>query len=151
MPFRLRNAFGTFQHTMNVTPSSVKWQFALVYLDDIDVFYKSRELDIDHVQYVLTLLKNVDVTLKHMKSQFLRNLSTTSNMWYSQNKRPKIASHTTDAILGMQAATNFTKLRLFLWLCRVIRWLVPKLAKLAPLLKEKLRRDQPTTFGPLNN
>lgn len=34
---------------------SVKWQCALVYLDDIVIFYKSPDDDINHVSKVLAL------------------------------------------------------------------------------------------------
>ena len=38
MPFGLKNAPGTFQRAANVILAGVKWQFALVYLDDIIIY-----------------------------------------------------------------------------------------------------------------
>lgn len=43
MPFGLKNAFGIFQHTMEVILSSIEWQFAIVYLDDIMIFGKRKD------------------------------------------------------------------------------------------------------------
>lgn len=38
MTFALRNASGTFQRTTDVILRAVKWQFTLVYLDNMVVF-----------------------------------------------------------------------------------------------------------------
>lgn len=62
-----------------------------------------------------------------------------------------IASNTTDVIRGLQAPTNLTELRLFLALCNVFRKFVPNFARLAAPLNEKLQKDLPPTFGPLND
>ena len=43
MPFGLRNAPATFQRPIDIVLSSVKWQFALVYLDDIAIFSPNLE------------------------------------------------------------------------------------------------------------
>lgn len=41
MPFRLKNVLSTFQRTMDVISAAVKWEFGLVYLDGIVIYYKS--------------------------------------------------------------------------------------------------------------
>lgn len=64
MPFGLWNASGTFQSTMDVILSAIKWQFALAYLDSIVVFSDSAKEDIVHVRDVLTLLNNTGNTLE---------------------------------------------------------------------------------------
>lgn len=43
MQFVLRNAPGTFQQTMEVTLSPVRWQFSLVYLSDIIIFSQNAD------------------------------------------------------------------------------------------------------------
>lgn len=55
---------------MNVILSSVEWQFALVYLDDIVVLSKTFEKHIDHVRKVLLLLYNAGATLKFEERNF---------------------------------------------------------------------------------
>lgn len=49
----LCNALETFRQTMGVVPSPVKWQLAVVNLDDSIIF--SRRTD-EHVKYVYTVL-----------------------------------------------------------------------------------------------
>lgn len=118
MPFGLRNAPGTFQRTMDVILSTVKWQFALVYLDDIVVFSRTPVEHIDHVRHVLTLLHDDGVILKLKKCRFF-----TDTIDYLSHvirpRRSEIASHTTDAIRGLQTPTSPTELRSFLGLCNV--------------------------------
>lgn len=69
MPFGWRCAHGTFQRTMEVILPSGKWQFALVYLDDIAIF-KSHEQHIEHVRKVRSLLSNEDLKLQPMTFRF---------------------------------------------------------------------------------
>lgn len=55
MPFGLRNAPGTYQRTTDVIFAMEKWQFALVYLDDILIFSKTTKEHIRYITEVLTL------------------------------------------------------------------------------------------------
>lgn len=49
-PFGLEIASGAFQRAMNVSRSPVKWQFALVYFDDLLVFLRALPDHINHVK-----------------------------------------------------------------------------------------------------
>lgn len=73
MPFGLRNTPATFQRNMGIILSSVMWQFALIYLNDIAVFSKTPEDHIEHTGKVLTLLRDFGVTLKLNKCAFFTN------------------------------------------------------------------------------
>ena len=149
MPFGLRNAPGTFQRAIDVILAQVRWQYSLVYLDDIVVFSKTGEEHIDHVRSVLSLLADAGVTLKLKKCFFF----TDKIDYLGHVIRPgklQIAEHTTDAIRQLQAPTNLTELRSFLGLCNVFRRFVPNFARIAAPLNRKLRKGEPTVFGPLN-
>lgn len=63
----MRDAHSTLERAIDVILSSVKWQFALFYLDNIATFSKSSEQHIDNVLKVLILLKKADVTCKLKK------------------------------------------------------------------------------------
>ena len=52
MPFGLTNAPATFQRALDILLSGVKWQFCLVYLDDVIIFSKSEEEHLLHVDQV---------------------------------------------------------------------------------------------------
>ena len=43
MPFGLKNAPGTFKRAADVILAGFKWQFALVYLEDIIIYSSSIE------------------------------------------------------------------------------------------------------------
>lgn len=65
-------------------------------------------------------------------------------------RRLKVTFHTTDTIRGLKALTKLTKLRSFLGLCSDFRRFVPNFARLVAPLSQTLKKDQPATFGPLN-
>lgn len=56
MPIGLQNIPDTFQRTMNVILSSVKWQFTLVHMDDIMIYSETPKQHTAHVCKVLLLL-----------------------------------------------------------------------------------------------
>ena len=56
MPFGLKNAPATFQRALHIVLPGVRWQICLVYLDDVIVFSKNQETDLDDLDTVLSLL-----------------------------------------------------------------------------------------------
>lgn len=54
MPFGLQSAQGTFQRTINLLIDRKKWQYAIVYLDDIILFSNNAEERFNHLRTVLT-------------------------------------------------------------------------------------------------
>lgn len=57
MPFGLKNVQGTFQRAIDVIMSTEKFQYALIYLDDIVVFSKSVEENMTQLRKVLLILE----------------------------------------------------------------------------------------------
>lgn len=103
---------------MDVTISAVKWQYALVYLDNIIVFLKSVEEHIVHARNVLTLLGDTGVT--HNFKKFRLFAETTDYLGQVvHSRRLESASHTTNVIRKRQPPTSLTQLRSFLELCSV--------------------------------
>lgn len=118
MLFGLQNAFSSFQLTMDVILSAVKWQFALEYLDNIVVFPISMEEPIALVHNILTLVSDAGVTLKLKNICFFaETVDYLGN--FVRPKSSKILSHTLDAICELRQLTLLTKLRSFFWLCNV--------------------------------
>lgn len=60
----MKNAPITFQGTMDIVLSTVKWQSALVYLDEGVIFLRYVGEHLDHLQSVLRLLEGASATLK---------------------------------------------------------------------------------------
>jgi hypothetical protein len=76
MPFGLRNAPATFQRTVDIVLSGLKWKTCLVYLDDIIVFFHDPEEHTRHLDEVLGLLYGAGLSLKLAKCQFFRDTAS---------------------------------------------------------------------------
>lgn len=72
MPLGLINTPATFQRALDIILLGVRYDFALVYLDDIIIFSRTFEEHLGHLTTVLTLLKEEIVSLKLSKCQFAR-------------------------------------------------------------------------------
>lgn len=135
---------------MDVILASVKWRFALVYLDAIFIFSKTPEKHIDHVEEVLTLLQGAGVAL-NLKTCFFFTDFINYLRHVLRRIRLDIANHTAGAIQGLKRPRNITKLCSFLRLCIVFRRLVPNFARIAAPLNSELQKDWPKTCSPLND
>lgn len=58
MPFELKNASTSFQRAVHIVLSSVKWNFNLVYINDIIILRRSIEDHFGHLSTVMSLMKN---------------------------------------------------------------------------------------------
>jgi Reverse transcriptase (RNA-dependent DNA polymerase) len=72
MPLGLSNAPDTFQRSLDVILSTLRWRSAIVYLDDVIVFSRSHEQRIVDMDRVLTLLGRTGVSLKFEKCSFFQ-------------------------------------------------------------------------------
>lgn len=146
----LQNASKTSQSTMEAIFSTIKWRLARFYLNNITIFSRSPPEHKFHVRNILTFLRNAGVTFEFRNVDFFTK--TIDYLGYvSRPRRIEIASPAKNVISGLQAPTNLKNLLFFLVLFNVFRQFFPNIARIAAPLKVKLRKDQPTTFGPLNN
>ena len=105
MPFGLANAPATFQRALDILLAGVKWQFCLVYLDDVIIFSKTEEEHINHVDSVLKILRQAGVTLKLKNSEFFKK----SVSYLGHTIRPgrlEIMSSRTEALREAKFPTN---------------------------------------------
>ena len=72
MPQGLSNAPATFQQAMDSILSDLKRSCVLVYNDDINVFSKTFDDHLDHLEQVFIQLKEVNLKLKPKKCQFFK-------------------------------------------------------------------------------
>jgi len=70
MSFDLINASVTFQTFVNNVLRRYLNQFVIVYLNDILVYFKTKNEHVQHVKKVLQTLKKVDLRIKSGKSEF---------------------------------------------------------------------------------
>lgn len=73
MPFGLKNDWGSFQGLITFILSTVRWQYALFYLDEkVDLSKSSKSVE-EHMMNQLNLLKLLEasgVTMKINKCRF---------------------------------------------------------------------------------
>lgn len=143
MSFGHCNAPGTFRSTMNVVPFSVKWEFALVYFDNILIFSRTLEQHSKHVSKNLSLLDSAGATLKLKKCSFFTNFINPLGH-VVRPRRMKLASHTTDALHKLKSWANGTKLSYFFDLCSVVQRFTPNFALVASPLYRRLKKDPAT-------
>ena len=86
MQFGLMNAPGIFQRAADILLASVKWQHALVYLDDVIIYSDTLEEHFYHLDAVLRLLRNEGVTFKLPKSHFVKTSSRLSRPYHDSRK-----------------------------------------------------------------
>ena len=68
--FGLKNAPATFQRAVDIILSRLKWETALVYLDDVIVYSRTVTEHMAHVPEVIRLLHTAGVSLKLAKCAF---------------------------------------------------------------------------------
>lgn len=94
---------------MDVILSTIKWQFALVYLDDIVMFLESPSEHNEHDHHILTPLHDAGVTLKLKKCELFSN--TINHLEHViRPGRLKVSCYTVDVIRDLQAFTTVTEL-----------------------------------------
>ena len=149
MPFGLKNAPATFQRAIDIILSTVKWQFALIYLDDVVVFSRTFDEHMAHLAIVLRLLKDAGITLRLSKCHFFKREVD----YLGHIVRPGellVAPKSCEAVAEFEPPRTQTELRSFLGLCNVYRRFVKDFAKIAAPLNDKLRKGEPARFHTLN-
>lgn len=134
---------------MDVILASVRWQFALGYLEDIAVFSKSPQDHIEQMRSVLKLLYKAGGTLSLKKCRlFAENINYLRHVIWTGRFEP--AEHTTNTVAKLKYTTTKMEPCSFLGLCNVFWRFVPKFARLVAPLNKKLRKNQTKHFGPLD-
>ena len=72
MPFGLTNPPATFQRYMDIVFAGLKWICCLIYLDDIIIFSRTFEENVEHLRYVFDRMKENNLKIKGSKCSFCR-------------------------------------------------------------------------------
>lgn len=141
VPFGLSSAPATFQSLMDVILSTVKWKYAVVYLEDIVIFSRAVEEHIKHTGVVSRLFKDAGVALKVPNSAFLTNkVDYLGHVIWSG--RLIVASHSSDAVRERKTPYTVTELQSFVGLCNVFKRSVLNFASIASPLSGSLKKTQ---------
>lgn len=148
-PFGIKSTLATLQRVMVIILSTVKWQFALINQDDIEVFLRTLHQLLHLNRPVLSLRREASVTVKFKKCASSKKMidyldHIVGLRWL------EIVNHTTESINELNATQIRTKLRLFIHLGNIFCRLVPSFARIASSLASKLRESQEEDSGQLN-
>ncbi|KAG8703852.1 hypothetical protein FRC09_003909 [Ceratobasidium sp. 395] len=142
MPFGLTNAPATFQHFMNDILRDILDIFVIVYLDDILIFSKSKELHKGHVKEVLSRLKKHGLYCNLEKCFFdveeidyLGLIVSPEGVKVDQEKVTKAIEWGTPS--------SVKTLQEFLGFVNFYRKFVPNYSRVAAPLFQLLRKEQP--------
>lgn len=127
----LRNARATYSRVMDVMLSTVKWQYDLLYLDDIETFSRSLHDHLNHTRLVLQLLIDAGFTLKLKKCASFTNTIDYLNLVIRPGQL-EVSNYTANAIRELNIPTTVTELRSFLNFCSVFRSFVSFLQEVFP-------------------
>ena len=149
MPFGLRNAPATFQRSLDIILSGVRWQSCLIYLEDVIVLSRSTDEHLRHVE-IITLLRRAGVSPKPTKCSFfppkvdyLRDMITPGKL--------SVATEDTKSFPHAHFTRNTMQLRSFLGADNVYRRFVTGYSGIARPLNAMLRKDaEPDWDSPTN-
>ena len=150
MPFGLKNAPATFQRAVDIILSQVKWETALVYLDDVIIYSKTVMEHFAHVREALRLLRDAGVSLKLSKCAFF-DTSVTYLGHVIRPGRLEIEPRNVFAIERARPPQNQTELQSFLGMCNVYHRFLKDFAKRAAQLNRKTGKNQSLEFEVLTD
>ena len=142
MPFGLTNAPATFQRSLDIILSGLKWQLCLVYLDDVTIFSASAEQHVKDVDVVLTRLHEAGVTLNIEKYTWLSDDVEYLGHIVRPGQR-HVQNKNVDALKHASFPAAKTQLKSFLGMCNVCRRFVKDFAKQAKPLNAMTRAEVP--------
>jgi len=147
LPFGLCNAPATFQRSIVMILSGVKWQNVLVYLDDLIIFSADAESHLSHLDTFLTLLGQHGVTLKAQKCQrFSKEVEDLGKV--VRPGRLSVNEKNLQAIKKAVFPKTQTRLTSFLGMCNVYRRFTVDFAKTAKPLNDLNSVKLPKRLSP---
>ena len=130
LPMGLMNAPATFQRTMNNIIGYNRWNYVLVYLDDILIFSKSFQEHMKHLREIFTILNHHNFTLNLEKcsvaKQSIEFLSHTITADSIVPMKERI-----QAILDIPQPTTLAQANKFIGKIGWYRKFIPEFAKIA--------------------
>ena len=125
----------TFQRTLDILLSGLKWSVCLVHVDDIIVYFDTFENHPEKVDRVLTIGRDASLALNivscHLFKIFVCYLDHVVVL-----ERLKVAQKHTSSIKKENFLTSQTELRSFLGMCNIYQHFVPKLSAVAEPLNQ---------------
>jgi transposase InsO family protein len=145
LPFGLKTAPATFQRAIDVILSSVRFQCALTYLDDIVIYSPTFSQHLEDLSVVLKMLQTAGVSLKLNKCSFAASQVQYLGFKVGVNG-VEVDATKTAAIKEARAPRNKNELRRFLGMTGFYRKFIENYARKAAPLTRYLKDDVTEPF-----
>jgi hypothetical protein len=140
MPMGLTNSPATFQRLMDLVLAKYKWQFCLVYIDDIIIYSKTFEEHLEHLKCVFVAIKNAGLKCSLKKCQFaMPEIKYLGHVISRQGTSPdpdKIS-----AVKNFPTPKSVEEVRRFVGLAGYYRRFIPNFSTIASPLTQLFKKD----------
>jgi len=140
MPFGLKNATSTFTRTMSEVFKDLGDRFFKVFVDDLNIHSKSWEDHLQHLEVVLSRLREVNLKLNPNKCCFAaKSIVFLGHVVNKEGAKPDPSK--IDAVLRFPASKTVTNVRSFLGLTGYYRKYIRGYSRIASPLFELTKKD----------
>ncbi|CAF5170284.1 unnamed protein product [Rotaria magnacalcarata] len=141
MSFGLTSAPATFQRLMDIVLAGLKWQYCLVYIDDVVIFSPTFEQHIKLLEKVFQALQSANLTLKASKYQVCRREMRYLGHIITQNGI-KPDPDLIKSVKNFPQPKKIKDVQSFLGLTGYYRRFIKDYSKIAEPLQQQLRNSQ---------
>ena len=146
LPFGLVSAPATFQRAVDIILSSVRFQCAITYLDDIIIYSSSWERHLEDLKRVIESLRDSGITLQLAKCSFCATEVQYLGFIVGRDGL-KVDNSKLSAIQKSLPPRTKTRMRRFLGMTGVYRRFIANYAKIAAPLTRYLKLDNEEEFS----
>jgi hypothetical protein len=141
MPFGLCNAPATFQRVMEIALSGLQWTTCLIYLDDVLIFGKNFDEQIQRIQAVLQRIRMAGLKLKPSKCHLLqREVGFLGHVLSAEGVRP--SPENVEKIVNWSEPTTVKQVQSFLGTANYYRRFIQDYATIARPLIDLTKKNK---------
>ena len=130
MPFGLTNAPASFQRLMNTVLGEIAWKYVMGYLDDINIFSKTWDEHLQHLEEVLKRIRKAGLKINPDKCHFAtKEMQFLGHIVGAEGIKPD--PEKIEKVRNYPRPTNVTEVRRFLGMVQYYRRFIKDCAKIA--------------------
>jgi hypothetical protein len=146
MPFGLTNAPSTFMRLMNHVHRTFIGKFVVVYFDDILIYSKSLNEHVEHIRYILTILREQKLYANLEKCTFCTDKVVFLRFVVSE-QGVEVDEEKIKAVRDWMPPQNVSQVRSFLGLAGFYRWFAKDFITVATPINELTKKEVPFKWG----